>query len=167
MRGYLTPLADGPMQLDVKPPPSARAGSLVTWANGRRVAHTIAGSSARFEVPGAAGARTDWAITWEPNKVRLPSAGRCVDRRKFSFKLHHGPGARVVRVAVFVNGRRVILRRGRDIRRVVVRRLPRKRFTLRIVATQSGGSKLISTRRYRGCRKGRPTTRAHHHSRRR
>jgi hypothetical protein len=47
----------------------------------------------------------------------------------------------------------------------VVKRLPRKRFTLRIVATQSSGSKLISTRHYRGCRKGRPTTRAHHHSR--
>jgi hypothetical protein len=163
MRGYITPLQDGSMQLDVKPPVSADSGSLVTWANGRRVPHTISGSSARFRVPASAGARTDWAITWKANRVRLPSARRCVDRRKFSFRLHHGPGAHVVRVEVFVNGKRTLRRRGRNIRRVTVKRLPRKRFTLRIVATQTGGSKLISTRRYRGCRKGRPTTRAHHH----
>jgi hypothetical protein len=166
MRGYITPQQSGSMQLDVKPPPDADSASLVTWANGRRVSHTISGSSARFRVPGSAGARTDWAITWTANRVRLPSAARCVDRRTFTFRLHHGPGRRVVRVEVFVNGRRTLRRSGRDIRRVTVPRLPRKRFTVRIVATQSNGSQLISTRRYSGCRKGRPTTRAHHHHRR-
>ena len=68
-----------------------------------------------------------------------------------------------MKVDVFVNGRRTLRRRGRNIARVAVKRLPRGKFTLRIVATQSNGSKLISTRRYHGCRKGRPTTRAHHH----
>jgi Glycosyl hydrolase 36 superfamily, catalytic domain/Glycosyltransferase family 36 len=161
LRGYVTPLRDGSMELDVHPPPGADAATLVTWANGRRVRHSLAGTAARFRVPGAAGKRTDWALTWE--KPKLPAARRCKDRRRFSFKLHHGPGTRVVRVAVFVNGRRVARRHGRNIRRVTVARLPRGRFTLRIVSTLSNGSRLVSTRRYSGCRKGRPTTRAHHH----
>jgi hypothetical protein len=163
LRGYVTPLASGPVQLDVKPPAGADAATLVTWANGRKVPHTIAGTSARFDVPGSAGKRSDWALTWEPNKVRLPNGTRCADRRKFHFKLHHGPGARVVRVDVFVNGNRTLRRKGRNIRSLTVTRLPRRKFTLKIVATQSSGSKLVSTRRYKGCRKGRPTTRAHHH----
>jgi hypothetical protein len=95
--------------------------------------------------------------------LRLPSTRGCVDRRKFSFRLHRPRGARIVRVEVFVNGRRVMRLHGRDIRRVTIPRLPRGRFTVRIVATQNTGSKLVSTRRYRGCSKGRPTTRAHHH----
>jgi hypothetical protein len=94
---------------------------------------------------------------------KLPSATRCTDRRKFSFRLHHARGARVVRVEAFVNGKRVKRARGRSIKRLVLRRLPQGKFTVRIVATQNTGSKLISTRRYKGCKKGKPRTRAHHH----
>jgi hypothetical protein len=85
--------------------------------------------------------------------------GSCVDRRKFTFRLHHGPRSRVVRVVVYVNGKRKLARRGRDLRRVTVRRLPRGRFKVRIVATHSNGSRLVSTRTYRGCTKSRPHTR--------
>jgi hypothetical protein len=46
---------------------------------------------------------------------------------------------------------------------VVLRRLPRRKFTVRIVATKNTGSKLISVRTYKGCKKGKPQTRAHHH----
>jgi dienelactone hydrolase len=92
-----------------------------------------------------------------------PPRPRCTDRRKFRFKLHHAPHARVVKVEVFVNGKRKLTRRGHDLRTVTIRRLPREVFRLKIVATQSSGSKLISRRTYRGCRKGRPHTQAHHH----
>jgi hypothetical protein len=95
--------------------------------------------------------------------VGLPSNGRCVDRRRFSFRLHHGRHATVVRVDVFVNGRRVLTRRGRNIRRVTVHRLPLGRFVVKIVAIQSTGSTLTSTRTYHGCKKSAPQTRAHHH----
>jgi hypothetical protein len=97
------------------------------------------------------------------DKVGLPSNGRCVDRRKFSFTLHHGRHATVVRVDVFVNGRRVLSRRGRNIKRVTIKRLPQGKFVVKIVATQSTGSTLTSTRTYKGCKKTAPTTRAHHH----
>jgi hypothetical protein len=95
------------------------------------------------------------ALRWSDG----PSAGSCLDRRKFSFRLHHAWRARVVRVKVYVNGKLKIARRGRNIKRVTIKRLPRKRFTVKIVATQSTGSTLVSTRTYNGCKKSRPRTR--------
>ncbi len=83
----------------------------------------------------------------------------CTDKRRFRFKLHHGPRARVVSVRVYVNGKLRLRRRGHDIRAVVLPRLPRKRSVVKIVATQSSGSKLVSTRVYGRCTKGRPHTR--------
>ena len=102
------------------------------------------------------------AVQGPPPPVPPPrGSGRCVDRRKFSFRLHHRRGARVVRVQVFVNGKRRLARRGRDLWRVTLRRLPRGTFVVRIVSTQSTGTRLVSTRVYRGCRKGRPHGRRH------
>ena len=89
----------------------------------------------------------------------------CADRRKFTFRLHHARGARVVKVAVFLNGRRILLRRARSIRSVTVRRLPKGVFRLKVVSKQSSGSVIKSTRTYRGCVKNRPRSRAHHHRR--
>jgi hypothetical protein len=157
MRGYVTSRPGGSMQMEVELPAGTPTGSLKTWADGRAVPHKLKGDSAVFTLRAAANRPADWAITW----------GGCVDRRRFSFRLHHARHARVVRVAVYVNGKLKLRRRGRSIRRVRLRRLPRGRFRVRIVATQSSGSKLISTRTYRGCRKGRPHTRARHHHRRR
>jgi hypothetical protein len=71
----------------------------------------------------------------------------------------------VTRVVVFVNGKRRLARRGHDLRRVTLSRLPRGRFEVKIVATQSSGSTLTSSRFYRGCKKSRPTTHAHHSAR--
>jgi hypothetical protein len=82
----------------------------------------------------------------------------CADVRRFAFKLHHPVGARIVRVVVFVNGRKRLSSRGRDIKRVSIARLPRKRFVVRIVTTSSTGAKLVSTRVYHGCKKTRPHT---------
>jgi hypothetical protein len=93
----------------------------------------------------------------------LPSNRACVDRRNFTFKLHHARGARIVAVKVFVNGKLRVNRRGHDIKQVTLRRLPRRKFKVKVVAIRSGGSALVSTRTYRGCTKSRPTTRAHHH----
>ncbi|MEA2409663.1 MAG: beta-glucosidase [Thermoleophilaceae bacterium] len=89
-------------------------------------------------------------------------ATRCVDARRFAFKLHHAVGARIVRVVVFVNGRKKLALRGHDIKRVTIARLPRKRFVVRIETTSSTGAQLISTRVYHGCKKTRPRTHARH-----
>jgi hypothetical protein len=49
-------------------------------------------------------------------------------------------------------------RSGHNITRVRIARLPQRKFTVRIVSTLSTGSKLISVRRYSGCKKTRPAT---------
>jgi hypothetical protein len=85
-------------------------------------------------------------------------AAACVDRRKFTFRLHKPRHARVVRVRVFVNGKRRVTRRGHSIRRVTLRRLPKLRFKVRIVVGYSNGKKRTTTRVYRGCTKGKART---------
>jgi DNA-binding beta-propeller fold protein YncE len=89
----------------------------------------------------------------------IPAAPKteCVDRRKFSFRLR-GAG-RVRRVAVYVNGVLKIRKKGRDIRRVTLEKLPKGRFVVRIVTTREGGKKRESVRTYRGCKKSKPRTR--------
>jgi hypothetical protein len=142
------------------PPPAPKADALdITATNIRTV--TVDTRRARVSCAPKLNVKSDGpiAVVLGSCGKRLLPAKRCVDRRKFTFRLHHAKGARVVSVAVYVNGKRKVSRRGRDIRRVTLRRLPRKRFKVRIVATQSSGGQLVSTRTYRGCAKSRPHTR--------
>ena len=93
---------------------------------------------------------------------RLADGGRseCLRPARIAFKLHRWRHARVVRVKAFVNGKRVARRRGHDIKRITLRGLPRTgKMRIRIVATHSSGSKLVSTRTWRGCEKGKPRVR--------
>jgi hypothetical protein len=82
----------------------------------------------------------------------------CVDRRKFSFRVHQPRGGKVVKVVVFVNGKRVKQVKAKRVSRITLKRLPKGLFTVRIVATTDKGSRTISVRTYRGCKKGKPTT---------
>jgi DNA-binding beta-propeller fold protein YncE len=96
--------------------------------------------------------------------VRVGSLGikaapkpRCVDRRRFRFKLGGGT-RRVVKVDVYVNGVRKVHKTGKRIRFVTLQRLPKRRFVVRIVSTFANGAKRDSVRTYRGCKKSKPTT---------
>jgi hypothetical protein len=84
--------------------------------------------------------------------------GKCSASRSVRFKLHHSKGSRVVKVVAYVNGKRKLVRRGHDVRSIVLRRLPVKRFVVTIVATRSSGAQLVSTRTFNGCKKTRPKT---------
>jgi hypothetical protein len=95
----------------------------------------------------------------ENGSIELPPKGSCVDRRGFKFGLHHARGQRVVRIVVFINGKVRKRKTGRNLKTISIKPLPQGRFTVRIVATHSGGSQLISKRNYVGCKKGRPRTR--------
>jgi alpha-glucosidase (family GH31 glycosyl hydrolase) len=86
----------------------------------------------------------------------------CVDRRKFAFRIHQPRRGRIVRVDVYVSGKRKKVVHGRRVTRVALKRLPQGRFTVRIVARSSSGRRTVSVRRYRGCRKGKPRTHVHH-----
>jgi hypothetical protein len=84
----------------------------------------------------------------------------CLRPSKVGFKLHRVAGTRVVRVEAFVNGKRRLVRRGRDVSRITLADLPRAgRLSVRIVATHSTGSKVVSKRMWNGCRKGKPSVR--------
>jgi hypothetical protein len=59
-----------------------------------------------------------------------------------------------------VNGKRALRTSGRDINRITLRGLPRGgRMSVRIVATHNTGSKVVSTRSWNGCTKGKPRVR--------
>jgi hypothetical protein len=81
--------------------------------------------------------------------------GACLRSRSKLFRLHSDEGERVVRVVAYVNGKRKLTRTGHDIRTMRLRHLPRTgKMTIRIVSTHSQGEKLVSTRTWRGCKKG-------------
>lgn len=96
------------------------------------------------------------------NPLGLPDPKKtCLDRRRFSFKIHQPPRRRIVAVNVFVNGKRKYSKRGRKITRITIKKLPAnsKTYRVRIVAVTNRGDRVISDRRYKGCKKGRPSTR--------
>jgi hypothetical protein len=64
-------------------------------------------------------------------------------------------------VTVFVNGKRKLARKGTKITRITIKKLPSssKLYRVRIIALSNRGDRIISDRRYRGCKKSRPTTR--------
>jgi hypothetical protein len=96
------------------------------------------------------------------NPLGLPPNKKCVDSRKWSFKLHHPAGTRVVDVQVFIDGKRKLHVKSNAIERITIKTLPKKRFKLRIEATQDSGSQLISERTYKGCKKSKPKTHRGH-----
>lgn len=112
-----------------------------------------------FSPTGRAGPPPPQVTGPEGNPLGLPPNRRCVDTRKFSFRLHHPKLSRIVDVEVYINGRRRQHLRGTNIERVTLKRLPKKRFRVRIVATQNTSAQLISVRTYKGCKKSRPRTR--------
>jgi hypothetical protein len=85
----------------------------------------------------------------------------CLRPAKLGFKLHRVEGTRVVRVEAFANGKRKLARTGHDIRRIELTGLVRTgKLKIRIVATHNTGAKVVSTRSWNGCKKGKPTVRA-------
>jgi pimeloyl-ACP methyl ester carboxylesterase len=92
-------------------------------------------------------------------EAREPLDG-CLRPSRIGFKLHRMRGTRIVRVEAFVNGKRVLRRSGRDLGRVELSGLPRGgKMSVRIVATHSTGSKVVSKRSWSGCEKGKPSVR--------
>ena len=91
--------------------------------------------------------------------ARPPGRCGCPSRRRSRFKLHRVPGTRIVRAEAFVNGKRVLMRRARDLREITLDLPATGRLKVRIVATHTSGAKVVSTRSYDGCTKTKPVTR--------
>lgn len=88
---------------------------------------------------------------------RMPSAKRCLSRRKLTIRVRLPKGMRFKRLTIKVNGRTKLNRKGakaRKIRkRIVLRRLPTGRVAVRIKARTSTGRKAVRKRTYRTCAK--------------
>jgi len=94
----------------------------------------------------------------------------CVDHRRFSFPVHQARSANgnVIRVTVYVGRKKVKTVTGTNLRKVTITRLPRGRFTVKLVTVTAKNVQITSTRTYRACRKGQRSElkRKHHHKRR-
>jgi hypothetical protein len=99
-----------------------------------------------------------------PGAGRKPAAG-CISARRLTFTINRVPGGRVVRVAVTVNGRRLLARRGHDIRRVSFGRPAGARLVIHIVTTNNRGGKVLTTRTLRGCTRTKVSGRVRRHRR--
>lgn len=88
-----------------------------------------------------------------------PPAGACMTTKRLVYKLGRVRGGRVVRATVVVDGTRVLLRRGRNLRRIALDRPRKARFTVKITTVNSRGSGVVTTRTYRGCTRTKVTSR--------
>src|SRR4051794_26353930 len=86
----------------------------------------------------------------------------CVDKRKLKLQAHTPRGGRLTRIDVFVNDKRVLRLKGAKARRgrIVLSSLKalRGRYKVSVIAYGTHGYWRVSTRIYKGCKKGRPHT---------
>ena len=81
----------------------------------------------------------------------------CLRSPTLGFKLHRIEGTRVVKVEAFANGKRRLRQTGNDIKRITLKNMKRGgTLKIRIVSTHNTGAKVISTRTWTGCHKGKP-----------
>jgi hypothetical protein len=88
----------------------------------------------------------------------LPKQGKrkCLGKRSFTIHLKEPPGDALNTASVFLNGRRVQVRRGDRITApIVLRGLPKGRYTVKIVAKTVLGKTISGSRKYRTCAKKR------------
>ncbi|HEY0632956.1 MAG TPA: M14 family zinc carboxypeptidase [Thermoleophilaceae bacterium] len=90
----------------------------------------------------------------------------CVDRRKLTMQAHTPHGGRLTRIDVFVNDKRVLRLKGAKARRgrIVLNSLKalRGRYKVSVIAYGTHGYRRVSTRVYKGCKKGKPHSHTTH-----
>jgi hypothetical protein len=151
------PLSDDTIKCELQPlERSHYQGLSVSDAQWARLQRAFPQGVCDYAKPGVDRVPTVPWLTYETGPggtpLGVPPASRsCVDRRKLSVRIHQPRRRRIVSVVAYLNGKRVKSARGRRVTRLTLRRLPKRTFTIRIVATTNRGSKTVSTRRYRGC----------------
>ena len=102
--------------------------------------------------PKAKPATTEPATIKASQVITLPSTKACVSRRNFKIRLRAPSGVTIASAAVFVNGKRVDVVKGKRLRAPVnLIGLPKGRFAVKITVTTATGRKVTDTRRYRTC----------------
>jgi hypothetical protein len=84
--------------------------------------------------------------------VTLPSAKKCVSRRRFRIKLRTPRGTTITRATVFINGKKKKTFTGKAIRPTVdLRGLPKGRIKVKVEIRTADGRTARLTRKYRTC----------------
>jgi hypothetical protein len=88
--------------------------------------------------------------------IRFPSTRRCVSRRAFRIRLRKLKGVVYKSAVVTLNGKALPTVRGRRLTSgIVLKGLPKGRWTVKIVATTTDGRTISGKRKYRTCTKKR------------
>jgi hypothetical protein len=93
----------------------------------------------------------------------MRGATACTAGRRLTFRIKRVPGGRVVRVVVYVNGRRVLRKHGRKVRSVSFSRPPGRQLVVRIVSTNNKGGTVVTLRTFRSCTRTKVRGRVHRH----
>jgi hypothetical protein len=84
---------------------------------------------------------------------------KCLVRNRLAIRLRQRGRIRLKRVAVYVKGRyRKTVRNRRVTAPIVIRRVPRGKFTVKLVARTTKGRKLTAKKRFRNCQRRRVAT---------
>ncbi len=84
--------------------------------------------------------------------VSAPSPKKCLSRRNFRIRIRKRTGIKYETAIIFVNGKRVVTRRGSRITAPIdLRGLPKGRYTVKITVITSTGNIIAGTRKYRTC----------------
>ena len=84
--------------------------------------------------------------------IPLPKPHGCILTKSLRVSLRHPRHQRIVKVTAYIDGKRVLVKRGRHLRKVVLHHLPRgRRFRLKIVEVTNRGIRISRSRSYRGC----------------
>jgi hypothetical protein len=90
----------------------------------------------------------------------------CVDKRKLTLRAHKPAKSKLVRLVAFVNGKRTKTLKGKQARTGIIRlsklKPLRGRYHVTIIAYGTRDYRRVTTRVYKGCKKGKPTTRSTH-----
>jgi hypothetical protein len=80
--------------------------------------------------------------------IRFP--GACAPPAELTFRLHHSRGARVVRASATVVGSPGVVRRGRALKHIAIRRPEPAEFSVRVASVDSSGARSTRTYDYTG-----------------
>jgi hypothetical protein len=90
-----------------------------------------------------------------------PSA--CLTQKRLTFRINRVPHGRVVRAVVYVNGRRILARRGRNLTRLSFARPRGQTLKVKIVTINNRGGSVVTRRTFRACTRTRVRGKVHRH----
>jgi hypothetical protein len=112
------------------------------WCQGGRPRQAVPSGASRYPLTGGAA------------NVAHP----CVAPSRIRFRVRQPRGDRIRSLKVYVNRKLVLRRRHARAGTITIKRLPKGKFTVKIVKKTRRGRTITSVRRYDGCTKSRPTT---------